>query len=348
MTSNEYLTLLSFLGLLVGLIAGVTSQIAKTSETVDGSNIKRLTTAGKLALGISLIGFMGSFASELLKVSIAADHKKTETLEAERRAERQKSEDEWRQRSEQLLNAAVSKADDNIRHVIEGFKAEQRAILDARLDVAEAKQKVLSDNLLRETRLYGRLSATSTPLTKLTIKLVVQDVSEEIRTKLQKAIAAAKQRPDAPDFQDLVEHHNADDEDQRALVRSEMDQHAIQPFIPWLATGEFELKQGILLFGLNDYLSAIACIGWIESPDLCDRTYPVDQKKKADKKSKIEKKVTKLPSGIVVGKEIEWKLSYEKDTRDYVREQKHKADNLHRRFRPLRYTDDRSRSSCAS
>ena len=137
MTSNEYLTLLSFLGLLVGLIAGVTSQIAKTSETVDGSNIKRLTTAGKLALGISLIGFMGSFASELLKVSIAADHKKTETLEAERRAERQKSEDEWRQRSEQLLNAAVSKADDNIRHVIEGFKAEQRAILDARLDVAD-------------------------------------------------------------------------------------------------------------------------------------------------------------------------------------------------------------------
>jgi hypothetical protein len=315
MALKDYLTLLTFVGLFIGLIAGVISQIAKTSETVDGSNIKRLTTAGKLALGISLIGFVGSFSSELLKASITAAQKQADAAEAERRVERQQSEDEWRKRSEQLLNTAVSKADENLRHVIEGFKAEQLAILNARLEL-------LNDNLIRETRLYGRLSATSTPLTKLTIRLVVKDVPEEVRTKLQKAIQTAKERPNAPDFQDLNEHHDVDDEDERALVRSEMDRLAIQPFIAWLATGAFELKQGILLVGLGDHFSAIACIGWIDSPDFFDPTYRADDKKKIGKKNKTEKKVTKLPSGVVVGKEIEWKPSYEKDTRDYEREKK--------------------------
>lgn len=314
MALKDYLTLLTFVGLFIGLVAGVISQIAKTSETVDGSNIKQLTTAGKLALGISLIGFVGSFSSELLKTYITAAQTQANAAEAERGRERQRNEDEWRKRSEELLNAAVSKADENLRHVIEGFKAEQLAILDTRLEL-------LKDNLIRETRLYGRLSATSTPLTKLTIRLVVKDVPEEIRTKLQKAIQAAKERPNAPDFQDLNEHHNVDDEDERALVRSEMDRLAIQPFIAWLATGNFELKQGILLVGLGDHFSAIACIGWISSPDFFDPAYRVDNRKKIGKK-KPEKKVTKLPSGVLVGKEIEWKLSYEKDTRDYEREKK--------------------------
>ncbi len=315
MELKTYLTLLTFAGLFIGLIAGVISQIAKTSETIDGSNIKRLTMAGKLALGISLVGFAGSFSSELLKVSITEVQRRADVAEAERKKDRQKIEDEWRERSEVLLNAAVSKADENLQHVIQGFKAEQIEILKSRLEL-------LKDNLIRETRLYGKLSATSTPLTKLTVRVIVNDVPEEVRTKIEKGIQAAKERPNAPDFQDLNEYHSVDDEDERALVRSEMDRLAIQPFIAWLATGGFELKQGVLLVGLDGHFSAIACVGWISSPDFFDPTYRAADQKKLGKKNKAGKKVTKLPSGIIIGQELEWKPSYDKDVRDYERVKK--------------------------
>lgn len=328
LTPKDYLTVLTFVALLIGLAAGVVSQIAKTSDNVEGSNIKRLTTAGKLALGISLLGFCGSLSSELLKVYIADAQRRADDIEADRKKEQQRIENEWRQRSEQLLNAAVSKADENLRHVIEGFKQEQNDFLRQRLDAAAQQQELLNDNLIRETRLYGRLSAASTPLTKLTIRLVVDSVPADIRARLQSGIEAAKQRPKQADFQDLLEHHNADDGDERALVRSEMDQRAVQPFITWLATGKFEMKQSMLLIGLDDHFSAIACVGWIKSPDLFDPVYHHEEKKPAGKKGKdaapkgkdaAPKKVTKLPAGIVIGKEIEWGLSYEPDTRDYAR-----------------------------
>ena len=47
-------------------MGGLVSQLTKTSVDVDGTTRKRLTAPGKWALIISLLGFAGSFSSELL------------------------------------------------------------------------------------------------------------------------------------------------------------------------------------------------------------------------------------------------------------------------------------------
>ena len=58
---QTYLSILTFLGLVLGFAGGAVSQLKKTSIDVDGTNEKRLTSFGKLALAISIIGFAGSF-----------------------------------------------------------------------------------------------------------------------------------------------------------------------------------------------------------------------------------------------------------------------------------------------
>jgi hypothetical protein len=62
----------------VGLTAGLISQLRKTSIDIEGTNQKQLTSFGKLAFAISLIGFTGSFASELLKSAISPEQEKSQ------------------------------------------------------------------------------------------------------------------------------------------------------------------------------------------------------------------------------------------------------------------------------
>jgi hypothetical protein len=312
MNPQTYLSTLTFIGLFFGIVGGLVSQLRKTSVDVEGTTKKLLTPSGKLAVAISILGFSGSFASELLKSSIQAQEKAQAKIEARLKEEREREEAQWKSRSIELAseilrntNSALAGSEENLRHTIEGFKHEQEGILKTRFDIAESRQKVLSDNLVREARLYGKISATSTPLTKMTIELTVEHVPGEILGKVRKGIKDAEDSTSSEDFRDLAEHHNVDDDDARSLVQSKMDKLVIQPFIYWLATGRFLKEQGILSLGLDKNFSTLLCVGWVSKPDITD----------------MDGKFTTLPAGVLIGDEIEWAPGYASQQPAYRRKQ---------------------------
>jgi hypothetical protein len=76
-----------------------------------------------------------------------------------------------------------------------------------------------------------------------------------------------------------------------ALIQSVIDKKAILPFINWLATGRFKQEQSFLALGLDNNLSSLICIGWVQSASIG-----------LNRKDSF----SLLPSGILVGDEIEW------------------------------------------
>jgi hypothetical protein len=68
--SGPMLRILTFLGIVVGFIGSLISQLTKENVDVEGTVRKRLTSAGRWSLVISLLGFATSFASETLKSSL--------------------------------------------------------------------------------------------------------------------------------------------------------------------------------------------------------------------------------------------------------------------------------------
>jgi hypothetical protein len=271
MSPQTYLSVITFVGLAVGFAGGVLSQLRKTSVDVDGKNERKLTAFGKLALAISVVGFVGSLASELLKSSIEAQQA--------RDAQNAKMEEErWKTRSTELA-----------AEILRNTKTALDESLKTRFEIADSREQVLHDSLVRETRLYGRLSATSAPLTSMKLRLIVEGLPSNVRTVITKEIAHAKASVNSEDFQDLLLHHNADADDARALIQSVLNQGAIQPFIRFLAGDEFSKKESLLVISLDKSYSAIVCVGWVQKPDAME----------------LEDGKSVLPSGILIGDEIE-------------------------------------------
>jgi hypothetical protein len=297
MTPQTYLNLLTIVGLAVGSISGLISLLTKTSVEVDGTMRKRLTSPGRWALAISLLGFAGSFSSEMLKSSIQARAQAQAQLNEIFAQQKEKENKEWQGRSETLqaaikidTKAAVDLAGKSINQTIEGFKKEEVAIADSR-------ERVLRDNLLHEVSLYGKLSAAGTPLTSLSITFTVDDVPKAVRDKLRKEIADAPNTKDEDWVTDLFEHHNIDDDDADAFVQARIYEEAVQPFIDYLATGRLRREHALLVLSLDRRYSALACLGWISEAD--------QRWTETITNSSKESQSTLLPSGIFVGSEID-------------------------------------------
>ena len=136
MDPQTYLRVLTFVGLIVGSMGGLVSQLTKTSVDVDGTTRKRLTTPGKWALIISLLGFAGSFSSELLKSSIQAQEKAQAQFAMDLQKERQRQDDLWKSRSSEIAQnifqkttSALQTSEKNLTETIEGFEREQNNIV---------------------------------------------------------------------------------------------------------------------------------------------------------------------------------------------------------------------------
>jgi hypothetical protein len=328
MNPQTSLTLLTIVGLIVGSIGGLISQLSKTSVEVDGTTRKRLTSAGKWALAISLLGFTGSFASELLKSSVQAQQRAQAEFDVKLKKERERQDDLWKTRSDEFARkifdkttSALNRSEQTLTETINGFEKEQEDILNTRLDIADSRQRVLSDNLLHETRLYGRLSGAGTPLTTMTIRLIITAVPSEVRQKLVKGLAAAKASTTEPWYVDQETYHATDRHTDQSLIQSVMDQKVIQPLIGWIGTDEFnpdldwKMKdqavkgQGILALSLDRHYSALACVGWVSEPDIF-------RPEKAPKNRPVTTSL--LPSGVLIGDEIEFPRS--KPSHSYTRE----------------------------
>jgi hypothetical protein len=262
---KTYLSILTVLGLVLGFVGGAISQLKKTSSDVDGTNSKKLSSFGKLAFAISIIGFAGSFASELLKSAIAADDKRTSAKQLEDDAK-------WKDRSEKLSSDILNKTESNLS-----------TLLETKLAVSEAKQRLLNESLLRETRLYGRLSAVTAPLSSINITLTIQHVSPVLIASLgdiyEKALYTVQH--DWPYVRDWIPLTERQEEEETQALAS---QRSIQPIIGLLAGYGFKQSHGVLVLTLDNSVSTLFCIGDISTSDVRSRVDALRQ----------------LPSGISI------------------------------------------------
>jgi hypothetical protein len=291
-TPESILTWLSIGGVLVGFVGALISQVTKTSVDIEGTSKKLLTPSGKWAMAISIVGFAGSFSAEMVKAYIGAQERAGAVLEAKIDKEHKRDEEKWRSRSAALEAAILKNTNDALAQEEKNFES-----------TIESRQKLLADNLTRETRLYGRLSATTTPLTRLTIKIIVDHVPGEILNRARAGIAAAESRTSQPDFMEWEEYHEAGAEDEVTIVRSVMDQQAIQPTVNLFTQNKFAQQPSVLVLGLDERYSAVIGIGWVDRPEV----------------AQMDRNVTFLPSGILIGEEIEWRRSYEHLDVPYLR-----------------------------
>lgn len=138
----------------------------------------------------------------------------------------------WKAHIGELSQRTAENTTANLKNTIDGFKKEQANIVQSKLDL-------LSDNLLRETRLYGRLSASVNPLTSLTVRLRVSDVPKAIIRELWKGMEMTEDVFNEPWYVDLIDHHNVAADDDKSLSTALYNQQVVQPFINWLGGDGF-------------------------------------------------------------------------------------------------------------
>ncbi len=185
------------------------------------------------------------------------------------------------------------------------------AVLSQSLELQRSHQQALAaqektqNELARFERLLHEVQRTS-PLTAVRIKLFVDNVPDDICSKIIEAKHAADSITSEPGFQDLEEHHNVGADDEKSLEQSELDKKAIRPFIVWLATGRFlveQEKEGLIALSLDNHFSALVCIGWVKEPSVFAS----------------QEKISTLPSGTLIGDEIDWWPSWGVPQRLYER-----------------------------
>ena len=174
------------------------------------------------------------------------------------------------------------------------------AALSQSLELQRAQRQALGaqmktqGDLARFERLLHEVQRTS-PLTTITLRLVVEHVPNGVRDATAKALGAAQASTLDPEFVDRLEHYNAGPDDARALIQSEMNKRAVQPFINWLAADRLSKEQSVLAFSLDGHFSALLPVGWVGRPEIF-----ADQRKSSS-----------LPSGVLIGDEIEWLIGDE-------------------------------------
>jgi hypothetical protein len=157
----DQLSGLTIAGLTLTCTGAVLSQAFRSSEEVAGRLTKRLTPAGWLWLGISLVGLSGSIASELVRIGIRGNEaieKANQIAEAKREKQRQALEAElekarqarieglrqqWQGDVRMLLEAAKSDIGQNLINTISGFERSQRGIRETQARVASTRQAVV-------------------------------------------------------------------------------------------------------------------------------------------------------------------------------------------------------------
>lgn len=166
----DTLTIFTISGLAISFVAGATSQIWKASEEVKGRLTKRLTPAGWLSLGISLVGLSGAIASQLIRVNMENDQKLQGEFEA--RLEKmqiealRRQEERWRDHVNGMLDETKTDIETNIGNTIRGFQLGQTRFNQAQAALAASKQSLL-ENSLRQT---NQIMIASQPLTSLSLR----------------------------------------------------------------------------------------------------------------------------------------------------------------------------------
>lgn len=273
MSPQSYLSVLAIVGFSVGLFGAAISLLRKTSSEVEGSDKKRLTPFGWFALAMSILGFAGSFASELLKIHISAQQD-IDARRAKETAQREKDEAEkWQQMMQDLSKNILI----NTRSAID-------QTIDTKFKVVESKQRVRADNLRRETRLYGRLSATGAPLTSLVMTLTVDHVPAEFIASIRKTREAVRDNIDFK-YRHWVPPSDAEIESQ---VQASADSF-IPQFIAFLGTDEFIDEQGLLVIGFDNEFSAIVCIGQLDHADADPDWFPTGIRLSSPAQTQIKK-----------------------------------------------------------
>lgn len=183
------LTLITFGGLAASFAGGLLSQFFKSAIEVDGTIRKRLTPAGWLALGVSMVGLFSSVASELIRLTIQHQSDVQSQTAALQRQALEQQERHWRDDTSRLLGAAKSDIEHNLDNTIEGFQASNKKLVQTQAELLESKQAVLRDSLQRakEIILAGQ------PLTSLNFKLAFRSASERMRRSYERAVGAVDQ-----------------------------------------------------------------------------------------------------------------------------------------------------------
>jgi hypothetical protein len=176
------LTTITILGLALSFIAGITSQLWKYSVETEGEVTKQLTPAGWLSLGLSLVGLMGSVASELIRVSISNNEQLQAKTEAAQRLVLQEQETRWRNDMTAMLSVAKSEIEKNLEDTIRGFEESQKQIGQTQADIITSKQALI-ENSLQHT---NEIIVAGQPLTSLSLHWEFSSANVMLRREMTK------------------------------------------------------------------------------------------------------------------------------------------------------------------
>src|SRR4051794_20423252 len=115
MNPNDTLSLISLLGFGISFIAGVTSQLWKSSVEVEGRLLKKLTPAGWLLFAIAIVSLSASIAAELIRVNIRSREQIQLKAEAAQKRALAEQERSWREDVRAMLAAAKHGIEENLR-----------------------------------------------------------------------------------------------------------------------------------------------------------------------------------------------------------------------------------------
>jgi hypothetical protein len=159
MNAQDTLKVISICSATVGFISGIGSQLWKSSVEVDGQVKKRLTRAGWVLAAISLIGFSGTAASELLRINVRHNEELQARTKTEQEQLLREQETRWRDEMQRMLLATKADIETNIANTLKGFQQSQAQIADSKQSLLEAT--------LRHT---AEIVVASRPLTSLSFR----------------------------------------------------------------------------------------------------------------------------------------------------------------------------------
>jgi hypothetical protein len=160
------LAIITVAGLAISCIAGIASQLWKDSIEVEGRLTKRLTPAGWLSLGISLVGLSGSIASELIRVSISNSEKLQSKAEAAQRQVLQEQETRWKEYMRTMLAQTKADIEKNLDDTVRGFHDNQLRFTETQANILAGKQALLESSLKHTNEII----VAGQPLTSLRLR----------------------------------------------------------------------------------------------------------------------------------------------------------------------------------
>lgn len=163
----DLLTTITITSLVISFFAGVISQIWKGAVEIEGKLKKRLTPAGWLSLGISLVTLLTSLGSELVRVNIKHNEQLRAQLEAQQEKTLKDQEARWRSDVNSMLRNTKVELEQNLVDTIDGFRKSQSLFNKTQKQISESRQSLLESGM-RHTQ---EIVIASQPLTGLNLHL---------------------------------------------------------------------------------------------------------------------------------------------------------------------------------